>query len=103
MIGVAAIAAPLPLLWFEQQSAIQRIAMHVAQLLDSLALAPQVEIVEAGLPDVWLLRAKLGSAGPRCENQCQLLVAFGLGNAHPPAKSTREGWGNRGREGDLRR
>jgi hypothetical protein len=29
-----------------------------------------------------------------CGNQLQNLVAFGFGNAHPPAKSTREGWGN---------
>ena len=40
VIGVAAIAAPLPVLWFEQQSALRRIAMRVPQLLDALALAP---------------------------------------------------------------
>jgi hypothetical protein len=101
VIGAAAIAAPLPLLWFERQSALKRIAMHIAQLLDPLARAPQIEIVEAALPDVWSFRAKLGlalgSAGPArgCEDQRQNLIAFGFGNAHPPAKSTREGWGNR--------
>jgi tRNA U34 5-methylaminomethyl-2-thiouridine-forming methyltransferase MnmC len=109
VIGVAAVAAPLPLLWFEQQSALQRIAMHVAQLLDPLALAPQIEIVEAGLRDVWLFRAKLelalGSAvAARVgENQRQNLVGFGFGNAHPPAKNPRKGWDNRRRKGDLRR
>jgi hypothetical protein len=92
VIGVAVIAAPLPLLWFEQQSALQRIAMHIAQLLDPLALAPRIEIVEAARPDVWRFRAKLGlalgSAGPArgCEDQRQNLIAFGFGNAHPPAK-----------------
>jgi hypothetical protein len=50
----------LPLLWFEQQSAVQRIAMYVAQFLDPLALAPQIEIVEAALPGMGLFRPELG-------------------------------------------
>ncbi|MGE5083566.1 MAG: hypothetical protein ACM3ND_11795 [Acidobacteriota bacterium] len=50
----------MPLLWCEQQSALQRIAMHIAQLLDPLALAPQVEIVEAALPGMELFRPELG-------------------------------------------
>ena len=62
---------PLPLLWFEQQSALQRIAMHsalqriamhIARLLDPLALAPQIEIVEAALPGIWVFWPKLGLA-----------------------------------------
>ena len=60
VIGVAAITAPLPLLWFEQRSALQRIAMHVPQLLDPLALAAQIEIVAAALPGMGLFRQELG-------------------------------------------
>jgi hypothetical protein len=60
VIGVAAIAAPLPLLWFEQQSALHRIAMRIAQLLDPLAFGPQIEIVEAALPGMGLFRPELG-------------------------------------------
>ena len=60
VIGVAVIAAPLLLLWFEQQSALQRLAMHIAQLLDPLALAPQIDIVEAALPGMGLFRPELG-------------------------------------------
>jgi hypothetical protein len=62
VIGVAAIAAPFPLLGLEHQSAPHRIAMHVAQVLDPLALAPRIEIVEAALPDMWLFRTKLALA-----------------------------------------
>jgi hypothetical protein len=50
----------LPLLWFEQQSALHRIAMHTAQLLDPLAFGPQIEIVEAALPGMGLFRPELG-------------------------------------------
>jgi len=52
----------LLLLWFEEQFGLHRIAMHVPQLLDPLALDPQIEFVEAALPDVWLFRAKIGLA-----------------------------------------
>ena len=76
--------------------------MHVPQLLDPLALAPQIEIVEAALAHRWLFLGKaLGwhegrwSAARGCENQRQILDAFGFWNAHPPAKNPREGWGNR--------
>ena len=54
-------------------------------------------------------RAKLGICimvggyGAWSEDQRQNLDAFGFGNAHPPAKNPREGWGNRRRKGDLRR
>jgi hypothetical protein len=50
--GVVAIAAPEPLLRFEDQSALHRVAVHVAQILHALPLGPNVEIVEAFLPDV---------------------------------------------------
>jgi hypothetical protein len=62
VIGVAAIAAPLLLLWLEEQSALQPIAMHMAQLLDPLALASQIEIVESALPGMGLFRPELGLA-----------------------------------------
>ena len=56
------IAAPLQLLWFEEQFGLHRIAMQMSELLDLLALDPQIEFVEAALPDVWLFRAKIGLA-----------------------------------------
>ncbi|SRR5579871_1251202 len=57
---VAAIAAPNPLLRFQHQSSLHRIAMHIPQLLYTLALAPDIKIVEPFLPYVWLfLRPQL--------------------------------------------
>jgi hypothetical protein len=47
---VSAKAAPLPLVGLDHQSALDRVAMHIAQLFDALALAPHVEVVEALLP-----------------------------------------------------
>jgi len=52
ILRVVAKTAPPPLLRFQHQSALHRIAVHVMQLLDSFALAPDVEVVEALLPDV---------------------------------------------------
>jgi hypothetical protein len=49
--GVEAEAAPAPLLRALHQSARDRIAMHVAQFLDALLLGPNVEVVEARLPE----------------------------------------------------
>ena len=45
------IAAPCPLARFQHQSSFDRIAMHVAQLLDPLLVGEDDEIVEARLPD----------------------------------------------------
>jgi hypothetical protein len=36
--------------------------MHISELLDPLALDPQIEIVQAALPHIWLFRPKLGFA-----------------------------------------
>ncbi len=44
-------AAPRPVFGLAHQSAFHRIAMHVAQLLDALALRPDIKIVETALPD----------------------------------------------------
>lgn len=51
-VGVVTIAAPQPLLRFEHQAAFDRVAMHVAQLLDPLVLGEDDEVIEASLPDV---------------------------------------------------
>ena len=51
-VGVVAKAAPDPKVGLAHQSTLHRIAMHVAQLFNTLAFAPYVEVVEALLPDV---------------------------------------------------
>ena len=48
---VMAEAAPLPVLWFFHQSALNGIAMDITKLLDKLAVAPNVEIVIPRLPE----------------------------------------------------
>src|ERR1700723_3695280 len=50
-VTVGAEAAPSPLLGPFHQSALYRIAVHVAQFLDPLPLAPHIEVVEALLPN----------------------------------------------------
>src|ERR1700722_17229631 len=50
-IRIASIAAPAPLPGLLNQLALDRVAMHVDQLLDPFARAPNVEVVEAALPD----------------------------------------------------
>jgi hypothetical protein len=49
--GIETEAAPAPLLRTLHQSPDQRIAVHVAQLLDALFRGPDVEVVEARLPE----------------------------------------------------
>src|SRR5579863_6487548 len=48
---VEAVTAPAPLLRRLHQSAFHRIAVHVSQLLDPLPRCPNVEVVEARLPE----------------------------------------------------
>jgi hypothetical protein len=55
-ISIVTEAAPAPLLGFLHQSAPDRIAMNIAQLLDSLALAPNVVVIEPALPNMRGLR-----------------------------------------------
>jgi len=50
-VGVVAIAAPRPLLWFESKAALDGIGMHVAEFLESFLLREDNEIVKARLPD----------------------------------------------------
>jgi len=50
--GVIAIAAPSPFLRFEHQAALNRVVVHVAQLLDPLVFGEDDEVIEARLPDV---------------------------------------------------
>src|SRR5947207_13103387 len=51
--------APCPLLRLERQSALDRIAMHVAQLLHTLAFAPHHKIIEPPLPHVAFVQCVL--------------------------------------------
>src|SRR5438034_11331002 len=48
-----------PLLRLERQSALDRIAMHVAQLLHTLAFAPHHKIIESPLPLVAFVQCVL--------------------------------------------
>src|ERR1039458_2378751 len=43
--------APLPLFGQFHQSPLHRVPVHIAQLLDGLARAPHIEIIEALLPN----------------------------------------------------
>lgn len=49
--GIASKTTPTPVLRLQDQSPRYRIPVHVAQLFDSLLLRPNIEIVEARLPD----------------------------------------------------
>jgi hypothetical protein len=60
---VGAKAAPAPQFRRHHQTALHRIAVHVAQFLNALAFGPDVEVVESLLPDV--LRRVLEEDGLR--------------------------------------
>jgi hypothetical protein len=65
--GIVAIAAPRPLSGFQHQSALHRIAMHVAQLLHPPVVAENHEVVEtplAGWPTLSLNLAHSEAAPP---------------------------------------
>jgi hypothetical protein len=49
--GVVAKTAPCPLLGLQDQASFHRIPVHVAKFFDALVLCPDIEIVEAALPD----------------------------------------------------
>jgi hypothetical protein len=49
---IEAEAAPFPFFGRVDKSASDRVPMNVAQLLDSLLLSPDIEIIEASLPEV---------------------------------------------------
>jgi hypothetical protein len=49
--GVGAETAPAPLLRQCYQSALHRVAMHVAKLLHLLFATPDIEVIETGLPE----------------------------------------------------
>lgn len=51
---VVAEAAPRPLLWFEHESTLDRVAMHVTQLFHALLFGEYHEVVKAVLPDMVL-------------------------------------------------
>src|SRR5208282_1897329 len=46
-----AITAPAPILRRRGQTTLHRIAVHIPQFLYSLLLRPNVEVIEAGLPE----------------------------------------------------
>ena len=48
--GIVNKTTPFPVLWPLHQSALDRIAMHVAQLLDAFRFAPYGKIIVADLP-----------------------------------------------------
>ena len=58
-ISVVTEAAPGPLTGFEHKTAYDRVAMHVAQLLDALPFGPHGEVVEASLPDVSFVKREV--------------------------------------------
>jgi hypothetical protein len=76
-------AAPGPLFRRLYQSTRHRIAMHVPQLLDPLALAPHLKVVEPPLPDMLRLWTK----------QCPLsrLPPSPHSTQHPARKSLLDG------------
>jgi hypothetical protein len=49
--GIVAKTAPAPQLRRLDESALNRIAVHVAQLFNARALRPDIEVVKPGLPD----------------------------------------------------
>ena len=53
-------SCPTLLIWFCDQSSGCRIAVHLTQLFDALLVAPDVEVIEEGRPEVgWLWLAAL--------------------------------------------
>ncbi len=48
-------AAPGPVFGLEHETARDRVAMHISQLLDELVLCQDVEVVVTGLPEVLLV------------------------------------------------
>ena len=58
-------AAPAPLIGLHHQPALHRIAGHIAQLLDALALASHIEIIEPLLPHMRVARLRPKRALPR--------------------------------------
>ena len=47
------VAAPGPVLGIIHESTLQRIRVHVAELLDFLFPAPDIEVIETLLPELW--------------------------------------------------
>jgi hypothetical protein len=81
--------------------------MRVPQLVDPLALASQIEIVEAALLRVALqgkdwVGVRVGGSAAGLKINVKISLRLDLGMPTLPRR-TREGWGNRRRKGDLRR
>src|SRR2546427_5545851 len=58
------VAAPRPTFRILHQAALHGIPVHVLQLLDSLLIAPHVEVMEAPLPEVLQCILRAGEAEP---------------------------------------
>src|SRR5579862_6072825 len=54
--------APRPVARMRNEAAFHRIEVHVVQLLDLFLVAPDIEIVEAELPEAWQRKARAGEA-----------------------------------------
>jgi hypothetical protein len=52
VVGVCAEAAPGPVFRLLYKACLDRVAMHVAEFLDSLCFAEDIEVVVTRLPDV---------------------------------------------------
>ena len=78
-------AAPLPIFWVLYQPALHRIAVRVAQLLNPLALGPDIEIVIAEFPEA----GTPSGVGAPSKSRCPVLPRFwvGRGSAAPPTAS----------------
>ena len=48
-----AVAAPWPVFGFVDEAALDRVAVDVGELLDELGVGEDVEVVVAGLPELW--------------------------------------------------
>jgi hypothetical protein len=81
--GVGAEAAPFPLIGFRHQPTLQGIALHVAQLLDSLARTRHIGIVETLPPDRRQRSVRLRGTSPAAEVPNQRRFCAGWGDLQP--------------------
>src|SRR5438034_7143577 len=79
-----------PLLRLERQSALDRIAMHVAQLLHTLAFAPHHKIIESPLPLVAFVRSEEHTSELQSHSDlvCRLLLEKKKNNIYKIKKYT---------------
>ena len=78
LVGVGAKAAPWPVFRTFDQASFDRVAVHVAELLDSLGFSEDIEVVIAGLPNKFV-GAGSGEALLEDLNRNGELLPVGLG------------------------